>query len=114
MGLVSYSHDELKAIIAAGGSVLHRGQVISHPDQLPAPEDLAAGNPDEEAAVASALDAQIAVLQARRAGMGAAASSPTPRSGAGTAPSAPDEGAATGTVREIAPPDEAAAQKTKK
>jgi hypothetical protein len=57
---------EMEAAIKAGGSVLHRGAIYHQIGQLPSEAELAEGDPEQEAAVAAALDAQIAALQTQR------------------------------------------------
>jgi hypothetical protein len=74
------SRGEMEAAIAEGGSVLYGGHLISRVQDLPSAADLARGNPEQEAAAAAALEAQIAALQAQRAQLGQAA--PTSQSGA--------------------------------
>jgi hypothetical protein len=66
-------HAAMVAVIRAGGSVIHGGQVIAHEHLLPTEEELARGDADREADAAAALDAQIAALTARRARLAAAA-----------------------------------------
>lgn len=57
----------MEQVIRDGGSVLHGGQIITKIEHLPAEAQLAKGNPEQEAAVADSLQAQIASLQAQLA-----------------------------------------------
>ena len=61
------TREEMEAVIASGGSVLHKGQTLWKMEHLPSAADLVAGDPAGAAAVGSALDAQIAHLQNERA-----------------------------------------------
>ena len=70
--------DDWKKAIDDGGSVLlpdkGGGRVLAtRHDQLPTEADLARGDPEKERLAAEAIDAQIAALQAARAGIGKAA-----------------------------------------
>lgn len=60
----------MEEAIRAGGSVLHDGEIIAKVEDLPDEADLAAGDAEREAAVAAALDEQIARLAAQRARLG--------------------------------------------
>jgi hypothetical protein len=62
-----FTHDGLKAVIESGGSVLHHGVVIERVDDLPAEEDLAAGDTKRLNAVEDEIDRQMATLAAQRA-----------------------------------------------
>lgn len=55
---------QMEKIIAGGGSVLHRGQILSTVGQLPTEADLAQSDAEKADASAS-LQAQIAALQAQ-------------------------------------------------
>jgi hypothetical protein len=57
------SRTQMEAAIAEGGSVLHKGQVISHKDHLPSDADLAAGDPERERDVIHAMRQQIRAQQ---------------------------------------------------
>lgn len=59
------SRAEMEQVIRSGGSVLHQGSVITRLELLPSEADLARGNPEQEAAVAEGLRAQLAELQAQ-------------------------------------------------
>ena len=58
---------EMEAVIAAGGSVLIGGQIISRVADLPSEADLtaAAGDPEAAQEVVTKLEAQIAALTAQ-------------------------------------------------
>jgi hypothetical protein len=58
---------QMEQAIQAGGSVLWRGQILTHVAQLPSEADLAAGDPALEAAASAALDAQILALTREKA-----------------------------------------------
>jgi hypothetical protein len=70
-----YAH--MVAIIAAGGSVLYKGRVLSRVQDLPTAAALAKGDAVREKATADALDAQIAALQAQRSTLGSVGASGT-------------------------------------
>ncbi len=61
------SRAQMEDVIRNGGSVLHGGRLITRVEHLPTDADLAAGNPEQEAMAAAALEAQIAALQAQHA-----------------------------------------------
>jgi hypothetical protein len=61
----SMTLDEMKAVIAGGGSVLYKGQIIAKEGQLPTEAELAKGNPEQEAQAQASLQAQITQLQAQ-------------------------------------------------
>lgn len=61
------THAQMEQAIQAGGSVLWRGQILTHVAQLPSEAELAAGDPALEAAASSALDAQILALTREKA-----------------------------------------------
>lgn len=61
------TRNEMEQVIKSGGSVLYKDQILFHLSQLPSEADMAAGNPEQEAAARAALDAQIAALTAQRA-----------------------------------------------
>lgn len=71
------SRAEMETAIRDGGSVLYGGQTLWQIGQLPSEADLAEGDPLAEAAVASALDVQIAHLTAQRARFNARGQSAT-------------------------------------
>jgi predicted HD phosphohydrolase len=60
------TRNQMEEVIRSGGSVLHGGRLITRVEHLPTDADLAAGNPEQEALAAAALEAQIAALQAQR------------------------------------------------
>lgn len=66
---------EMEAVIAAGGSVLHQGRIISRVGDLPSEAALASTD-EERAGAAEALHAKIAALQAQVDAL-SAAQSPT-------------------------------------
>ena len=55
---------QMEEILARGEGVIHNGVVITRPEFLPTAADLADGDPEAEAAVASDLQAKIDQLQA--------------------------------------------------
>lgn len=70
------SRSEMEAIIAGGGSVLHGGRIITRVADLPSELDLAAGDPEREAAAAAELEQRIAALEAQLARVRPAPSKP--------------------------------------
>jgi len=67
----------MEEAIKAGGSVLHKGAIYHQLGQLPSEAELAEGDPEQEAVVASALDAQITALQRQRDRLHLSRQSPT-------------------------------------
>lgn len=55
---------QMEEILARGEGVIHNGVVITRPEFLPTAAELADGDPEAEAAVASDLQAKIDQLQA--------------------------------------------------
>lgn len=66
------TRQQMEQAIKNGGSVLYGGRLITRTEHLPSDADLAEGNPEQEAAAAAALEAQIAALQAQRDRLGRA------------------------------------------
>lgn len=71
------SRAEMAQVIQGGGSVLYLGRTLTSLAQLPSEAELAEGDPEQSAAVVSALDAQIQALQAQRDKLAMAGQSPT-------------------------------------
>lgn len=69
------TYEELVALTSKGQSVIIKGQVYSHPDDLPKPEDLA----EDRSAVAAELKAQVEALNARLAAIEGAAPAAAPQ-----------------------------------
>jgi hypothetical protein len=67
----------MEATINQGGSVLVGDAVVSNLDDLPSEEELAKGDADRERQLASAFDAQIAELTARKSRLMAASGTRT-------------------------------------
>lgn len=65
------TRNEMKAILAGGGTVLHKGKHIKDEAELPSEADLAIDNKTEEGALAS-LDEQLKSLLAEREKLSAA------------------------------------------
>lgn len=61
------THAGMEAVIAAGGSVLHNGKVVTDLGNLPSEVDMARGDAEREKQLAAALDDQIARLQQQKA-----------------------------------------------
>lgn len=81
---MALSRQEMERIIVQErGSVLYKGRIISRVEEIPSDAELAEGDPEREAAVRDALDAQIAALTAQRDRLGTPAAptfaSPPPR-----------------------------------
>jgi hypothetical protein len=60
------THEGMLLALQEGGAVLHMGEVLDKADQLPAPEEVAAGDEQRVAALSNDIDAQIAALQVRQ------------------------------------------------
>jgi hypothetical protein len=95
------TRSQMEQVIKDGGSVLHGGRIITRMEHLPTDADLAVGNPEQEAAVAAALEAQIAALQARHDRL---MQSRTVRTGAVPAPAPEPTAEPTGTAQEAKEP----------
>lgn len=63
--MADLTREQMEQVIQSGGSIIHAGRHISTLSDLPNEEQLAAGNPEAEAAAAENLRQQIADLQAR-------------------------------------------------
>lgn len=59
------TREQMEKIIADGGSVLYNGSIINQAGQLPSKAELAKGDPAQESAVQSELQAKMADLQAQ-------------------------------------------------
>jgi hypothetical protein len=56
----------MEAALKAGGSVLHKGEILTDHHQLPAEADIVQGDAEASAALLASLDEQIAALSAQR------------------------------------------------
>lgn len=79
---------QMEAVIRKGQSVLYQGRIISRTQDLPSAAELAAGDPEAEAAVAADVQAQIDALSEQLAKLQAASTSPAAPKGKGKAPAA--------------------------
>jgi len=62
----SLSRADMEQIIREGGSVRHKGKVITRVQDLPTEADLSEGSPDRMAAALADIDAKIAELEAQK------------------------------------------------
>lgn len=90
----------MEHVIATGGSVMHNGTLLERVDDLPAEEDLAAGDSRRLDAIASSYDEQIATLQGRRAAIDREQQRAEAKA---TAPAAGQEGSTTQTPGQHGP-----------
>lgn len=81
----------MEAAVGSGGSFPYKGRIITTFEGIPSPEELA-DSATELAAVDGDLDAQIAVLQARKARVAAKAGTPQPSQPPVTPPAEPTFG----------------------
>lgn len=74
--MATLTRQEMEQVIRDGGSVLHGGRLYTKIATLPTEAQLAAGNPEQEAAAKANLQSQVEALQAQLADLASSQSAP--------------------------------------